>query len=463
LSVGLAIDMSVIAFEALAVATVAPRVADDLGGLDLYGWTFSAFMLASLVGTVVAGHAADRQGPAPPYLAGVVLFMVGLVACGVAPTMPLFVVGRAVQGLGAGALSSIAVLAIGRAFSESERPRQFAILSSAWVIPGLVAPGLGGLVAEGLGWRYVFLGIAVLPPFAAALVLPRLREIGVADAADAGATLPVRAALLLALGAGGIIGGLGSSTWLVAVPLVLAGIAVATPAFRHLTPTGTLRAARGMPAAIATRGLTTFAFFGADAFLALALAEQRHLSAVEVGLALTPATITWTIGAWVQARTTHRYTRRTMATAGVVLLAIGVVLTGAAVLLSAVPAWVAGAVWGVGGLGMGLSYSPTNLVVLTDAPEGTEGSATASVQLTDGLGTALGTGIGGAVVAAAASAGWTQSSALTIVFAAMAAVGALAFVAARRFPGDPQAVVGERPVVEPPHVAFEPHGDERVS
>ena len=112
---------------------------------------------------------------------------------------------------------------------------------------------------------------------------------------------------------------------------------------------------------------------------------------------------------------------------------------------------------------MGLSYSPTNLVVLTDAPDGTEGSATASVQLTDGLGTALGTGIGGAVVAAAASAGWTQSSALTIVFAAMAAVGALAFVTARRFPGDPQAVVGERPVVEPPHVAFEPHGDERVS
>ena len=160
-----------------------------------------------------------------------------------------------------------------------------------------------------------------------------------------------------------------------------------------------------MPAAIATRGLTTFPFFGADAFLAPALAEQRHLSAVEVGLALTPATITWTIGAWVQARTTHRYTRRTMATAGVVLLAIGVVLTGAAVLVSAVPAWVAAAVWGVGGLGMGLSYSPTNLVVLTDAPEGTEGSATASVQLTDGLGTALGTGVGGTVVAAAASTG----------------------------------------------------------
>ena len=148
LSLGLALDMTVVAFEALAVATVAPRVAQDLGGLDLYGWTFSAFMLAGLVGTVTAGHAADRHGPAPPYVAGVVLFTAGLLVCGTAPTMLLFVVGRAVQGLGAGALGSIAFVAVGRAFSETERPRQFAILSTAWVLPGLIAPAVGGIVAE---------------------------------------------------------------------------------------------------------------------------------------------------------------------------------------------------------------------------------------------------------------------------------------------------------------------------
>ena len=66
LTVGLTIIMTVIAFEALAVATVAPRVASELGGLDLYGWTFSAFMLAGLVGTVVAGARGRpaRAGPA---------------------------------------------------------------------------------------------------------------------------------------------------------------------------------------------------------------------------------------------------------------------------------------------------------------------------------------------------------------------------------------------------------------
>ena len=283
--------------------------------------------------------------------------------------MPLFVLGRAVQGLGAGALGAIVYVTVGRAFSEEERPRQFAILSTAWVIPGLIAPGVGGLVAQHLGWRFVFLGLAVLPLVAAAVVWPPLRRLGVAPAAGAGAgaeaSLPVRAALVLAIGAGAIVEGLGNSSVAVGLPLVLVGLAIGLPALRRLTPPGTLRAARGMPAAIATRGLATFAFFGTDAFLAFALADLRHVSAVGVGLALTPTTITWTIGAWIQARTAHRYTRRATASVGIVLLVLGAAATGAAVLTSGVPVWVVALVWGIGGLGMGLSYSPTGLVVLS--------------------------------------------------------------------------------------------------
>ena len=155
------LDVVVVAFEALAVATVAPRVARDLGGLDLYGWTFAAFMLANLVSVVISGHAADRHGPAPPFAAGLLLFTSGLLVCGFAPTMPVLVLGRAIQGLGAGALLATAYVAIGRAYDERERPRQFALLSTAWVVPGLVAPGLAGVIAEQFGWRFVFLGLAV--------------------------------------------------------------------------------------------------------------------------------------------------------------------------------------------------------------------------------------------------------------------------------------------------------------
>ncbi len=89
------LTITFIASEALAVVTVMPVVASDLGGLDLYGWVFSAFMLGSVVGIVVAGREADRRGPALPYVGGLLLFATGLLVAGLAPAMPVLVAGRA--------------------------------------------------------------------------------------------------------------------------------------------------------------------------------------------------------------------------------------------------------------------------------------------------------------------------------------------------------------------------------
>jgi MFS family permease len=445
------LDVVVVAFEALAVATVAPRVARDLGGLDLYGWTFAAFMLANLVSVVISGHAADRHGPAPPFAAGLLLFTSGLLVCGLAPTMPVLVLGRAIQGLGAGALLATAYVAIGRAYDEHERPRQFALLSTAWVVPGLVAPGLAGVIAEQFGWRFVFLGLAGLPLLAAWLSLPQMRLLG-PSGRESGA-LPIRAALSLAGGAGLVVGGLGANTFLVGAPLVALGVALGVPAFRKLTPPGTVRARRGLPAAIATRGLETFAFFGADAFLALTLASVRGLSPIDVGIVLTPSTLTWTCGSWLQARRSGRWSRRAMTTAGVALVAGGIV-AASAVLIPEVPVWVAAVAWGIAGLGMGLSYSTTAVTVLSEADSaGQPGAATAALQLSDVLGQALGTGIAGAIVAVALSSGWARRDALVIVFAVMVVVAALSVAAARRFPPDPKRLseaVPSEPAVDQP-------------
>src|ERR1700687_3870830 len=78
LTLGLVLTITFVASEALAVVTVMPVVARDLGGLRLYGWVFSAFMLGSVVGIVAAGREADRRGPAIPFVAGLVVFGGGL-------------------------------------------------------------------------------------------------------------------------------------------------------------------------------------------------------------------------------------------------------------------------------------------------------------------------------------------------------------------------------------------------
>ena len=166
LTVGLVLAVTFVAFEALAVATILPVVGRHLGDLRLYGWVFSAFLLASLIGIVIAGTLADRVPLGRLMLAGLALFALGLIVGGTAPTMLVLVAGRAVQGLGAGVVPAVAYVAISRCYAEESRPRMFAVLSTAWVVPGLIGPGIAAVVAAAVGWRWVFLGL--LPLVAAA-------------------------------------------------------------------------------------------------------------------------------------------------------------------------------------------------------------------------------------------------------------------------------------------------------
>ena len=122
-----------------------PIVDRDLGGnIDLYGWVFSGFFLGNLLGIVVAGLLIDRGGLVRPFVLGLRLFSIGLLVGGLAPSMPVLVVARFVQGLGAGAIPPVAYVSIGRALPEALRPRMFATLSTAWVLPGVIGPALAG-------------------------------------------------------------------------------------------------------------------------------------------------------------------------------------------------------------------------------------------------------------------------------------------------------------------------------
>ena len=416
LTLGLILTVTLVAFESLAVATAMPIVARELGGLQLYGWVFSLFFLGDLVGIVIMGGLIDRGGLIRPFVLGLGLFATGLLIGGTAPTMEILVGARLLQGIGAGGIAPVAYVAIGRALPEAVRPRMFAVLSTAWVVPGIIGPAISGLIAEHLSWRIVFLGLLPLVLIAAVLTIPALARVGPARAAPAaGDSLDLAApvepnsrrrlirAAFLAVGAGLFLVGLTSATIVPGLVLAVIGIALGVPAFRGLTPAGTLSAQRGLPAAVLIRGLLTFAFFSVDAYVPLFLIEWRGIAASAAGIALTVATLTWTGGAWIQARYVTRFGAGRFVTAGfaIVLVAIGIL---ALVLSPGVPVVVASIAWGVAGLGMGLGYAPLALIVLAEAPPEGQGRATAALQLSDVLGTALGTGAAGAVIAFAAQA-----------------------------------------------------------
>ncbi len=442
LAAGLLLTVTAVAAEALAVATIMPVVAAELGGLPLYGWAFSAFFLGDLVGIVVAGQAIDRRGLAAPYLVGLSLFGAGLAVGGLAPTMPALVAGRLIQGLGAGAIPTVAYVAIGRGFPDAARPTMFALLSTAWVVPGLLGPAVASLVTATIGWRWVFLGLLPLLVLAVALTTAPLRRIerapaeatagdGTQDGGSRGSVARpgdakrLGAVLLTAAGAALLLAGLSVAS-LAGLAMIGAGLLTGVPALRRLVPPGTLRARPGLPATILLRGTQTFAFFGAEAYLPLALVAIRHDAPALAGFALTAATISWTVGSWTQARLVPTWGPRRLLASGFACLLAGIVLTGA-VLSPVVPAALAIASWALAGLGMGLSYSVISLVVLRAAPAGEQGSLTSSMQLADVLGTALGAGLGGALVAVGLTQAWDPSLGLAIAFAisALAAVGGL--------------------------------------
>lgn len=436
LSIGLILTVSMAAFEALAVATILPATVGDIGGLSLYGWVFSTFMLAEIVAISAAGRAADRRGLAAPFSVGGVLFCAGLAGAGVAPSMPLLIACRALQGLGAGALSTLAYAAIARGYDDADRPRMLALLSTAWVVPGLIGPALSGAIATYAGWRWVFLGLLPLSAVAVALALPSLRRLG--PVATGAAPSRSGAALALTAGTAAVLVAAGFDAPLAALALGGPALLVALWSFNRLAPPGTLRARPGLPAAVALMGLLSAAFFAAEVFVPLSLTEVRQHSVAFAGVALTAATLAWTAGAWLQARLIARAGRRALVAVGLVLIALGIVAV-AGIVHPAVPVALAPLGWGVAGLGMGLAYSTTALVVLECAPPGGEGEASAALQLANVLGTAIGIGLGGAVLARLATGVGGTSTAIWITdgLALAAALAALALTA--RLPsGAPQ-------------------------
>jgi MFS family permease len=443
LTTGLVLTITFIASEALAVVTVMPVVARDLGGLDLYGWVFSAFMLGSVVGIVVAGRQADRHGPALPYVGGLLLFATGLLVAGLAPAMPVLVAGRALQGLGAGAVPAVAYVTIGRCLPDRLRPRMMAVLSTAWVAPGLAGPAASAAVAHLFGWRWVFLGLVPIVVVTGALAIPALIRLGRppqrASAGPGGAEHRVIDGLGAAAGAALLLAGLtevsGSGAGpLLGVVLIVAGAALGLSVLRRLLPAGTMRARPGLPATILSRGLLTFAFFGADAYVTLTLTTVRHHSPALAGVAVTGSTLGWTAGSWVQARMSERWPGRTLVRTGLAVVLAGIAVM-ALVLLPAVPVAVGIAAWTVAGFGMGLAYAPISLIMLREAPAGREGWASASLNLTDVLGTAMGIGVGGAAVAATVRGGQSLALGVAVAFAAAGAVGLAGLAVTRRLPG----------------------------
>ena len=449
LTTGLVATVTLVAFEALAVATIMPLAGRELGDTTLYGWTFTAFFLASMVGIVGAGTAVDRYGVRTPFVVAVAVFAIGLVVGGLAVSMPMLVAGRAIQGVGAGVLTPVAYVMIARGYPHAARPKMFAILSSAWVVPALIGPAVAGWLGDHFSWRVVFVGLLPIIMVAGALTLSAVWRVGrTLDAdsdadgeratTDTDAARRLGLAVLAMVGTALLVAALSRPLELFGVVSGVVGVAVGLPAVAGLLPAGTLRSREGLPAAVFGRGALTFAFFGAEAYFPLALVSVRGTTALAAGLAITAGALSWSAGSWVQANRNAGWGERRLVALGFGFVLAGVV-GSAAVLVPALPIFVSIAAWALAGFGMGLAYSSFTLLVLRTATPSEQGRSTAALSLSEVIGTAIGTGLGGAALAAATSIGLGSSVGIALAFAIAASVAAIGLLLAGRLSGRPDA------------------------
>ncbi|MFF2655378.1 MFS transporter [Streptomyces sp. NPDC058045] len=412
LSIGIVSVVLLIAFEATAVGTAMPVAARELHGVSLYAFAFSAFFTTSLFGMVFSGQWADRDGPLAPLAAGISAFAAGLLIAGTAGAMWVFVLGRAVQGLGGGLVVVALYVVVSRAYPERLRPSIMAAFAAGWVVPSVVGPLLAGTVTEHLGWRWVFIGIPVLVVLPLGLALPQIRSRAagpVPDAAGDGTGAEetgaearpgrrIRLALGVSLGAGLLQYAAQDLVWLSLLPAA-AGLALLVPSVLGLLPRGTYRAAHGLPSVVLLRGISAGSFVAAESFVPLMLVTQRGLSPTMAGMSLALGGVTWALGSFVQSRPRCAPHRVRLVTGGMVLVAAGVA-AAPSVLIPAVPAWTVAVAWAFGCFGMGLVISSTSVLLLELSAPHEAGANSAALQISDGLSNAVLLAAGGAAFAA---------------------------------------------------------------
>lgn len=129
-----------IAFEAFATTTILPVAMVDLGGERWYSLAYAATISTALVGMAIGGSWSDRSGPRPPLVVGVSVLLLGIALCVIASDPASFIVGRLLQGIGGGAVGVVLYVLIARIIDPPARPAMFGLLTTAWLLPSMLAP-----------------------------------------------------------------------------------------------------------------------------------------------------------------------------------------------------------------------------------------------------------------------------------------------------------------------------------
>lgn len=402
---GVLLSLFLSALDQTIVSTALPRIVADLQGIELLAWVSTSYLLASTAMVPIYGKLSDLYGRKPVLLSGIVIFLVGSVLCGIAPSMLMLVVFRGLQGLGAAALTSTAFAIPADLFVPSERARYQGIFAAVFGLSSIIGPYIGGLLTDSVGWRWVFyinlpLGLVALAFIASKM--PRMHSGLTAKIDYLGSAMLIITVvpLLLALT-------LDKTAHAWSSPLIVGLFAVAAVGLglflwaerRAEAPILPLFLFRNRTFALVNliSPLVGMSFFAAVLFLSIYLVNVLGVSATEAGTAVIPLTLGFVFSSFASSAIVQRTGRyKLIMLAGLLIMLAGfwwltqldVNTTLNMVRLHMV----------VIGIGMGPTMPILNLALQNAVPFEVVGAATASRQFFLQLGQALGAAIFGVLL-----------------------------------------------------------------
>src|SRR5215472_9864123 len=328
----LMLGMALAALDTTIVGTALPSIVGKLGGITLYSWVFSIYLLTSTTTVPIYGKLADLYGRKPLFLFGTTLFLLGSIASGAAQSMEQLIIFRAIQGLGAGAVLPIVLTIIGDIFSLEERARVQGLFSAVWGLSSIIGPALGGLIVDHFSWRWVFyinIPFGLLSAFLLIVFLNEHVESKKRSLDYIGSLLLTGSivALLFALLQGGV-------TWawislpsfgLFALSIVLLFLFVLQEGHAS-EPILPLTLFRNRIITISSIGgvILGVVLFGITSYVPLFVQGVKGGTATSAGVVLVPLLLAWPIAATFSGKIILRYGYRLTAVAGSLLVTIGV-------------------------------------------------------------------------------------------------------------------------------------------
>ncbi|MEZ4708803.1 MAG: MDR family MFS transporter [Caldilineaceae bacterium] len=410
-TIGIMLGLFMASMETTVIATAMPTIVSQLGGLTIYSWAFSVYMLASTTTVPIYGKLSDIYGRRPVFATAMVIFLIGSVLCGFAQSMGQLIAFRALQGLGAGGVMPLVFVIVGDIFSFEQRARMQGLFSGVWGVSSIVGPLLGGFLVDQISWHWVF-WINVFPGIIAMFMVwlamqePDLDPSNRPSVDYLGAVLLSATVVALLLGLFDIGTPTGWALLGAALVLLIALIWAERRAVNPILPLGLFRQ-RLFATATGHGFLTGWAMFGSLSFVPLFVQAVIGANATAAGSTLMPMLLGWVIASIIASRLLLYLNYRVIILFGVSLLTIGSFLmtqgTGG---LSRTQAMI---YLGFMGVGMGCSVSPFLIAVQSAVRKRDMGAATSTLQFSRNIGGTLGVSVMGAILSMRLAASLTAA------------------------------------------------------